>query len=181
MVEHVAQSIGEPATQNSKYFPLCWCSVNQMLQEYSELRELLRTQVRNLKCKYKDIFEEFNNVNQNKAEFVKNALEYTILKDIVEKSEIYYDPKNTLFDTDITDDKEMLSIYKEFIDFNEIQMNVKVHHGSFDVSHLRKKNDGKKYYNGRCLFKSLISYDNKELNLSDDNSKELIGRISGPC
>ena len=37
----------------------------------------------------------------------------------------------------------MLSIYKEFIDFNEKIQNVKVHHGSF-VSHLIVFN-GKKY------------------------------------
>ena len=42
-----------------------------------------------------------------------------MLKDIVEKSEIYYDPSNDLFETEIDDDKEMLSIYKEFIDLNE--------------------------------------------------------------
>ena len=63
--------------------------------------------------------DNFNNVNQNKAEFVKNKLEYTILKDIIQKSEIYFDPENNMLDTEIVEDADMLEIYKEFVELNE--------------------------------------------------------------
>ena len=100
-----AQSIGEPATQmtlNTFHYAGVSAKSN-VTRGIPRLRELLHV-TQNLKSPSTKIYlkEEFNNVNQNKAEFVKNALEYTILKDIVEKSEIYYDPKNTLFDTEIS-------------------------------------------------------------------------------
>ena len=54
-----------------------------------------------------------------KAEFVKNKLEYTDIKDPFVKSEIYYDYNNNAFETNIEDDVEMLKVYKEFIDLND--------------------------------------------------------------
>ena len=84
------------------------------------LRELLHV-TQNLKSPSTKIYlkDEYSNINQSKAEFVKNKLEFTILKDIVKKSEIYHDPLNNMMETDIPEDKEMLSIYKEFISLND--------------------------------------------------------------
>ena len=77
--------------------------------------------LQNLKSPSTKIYlkDEYSNINQSKADFVKNKLEFTILKDIVKKSEIYFDPSNTNFETEVSDDKEMLSIYKEFISLND--------------------------------------------------------------
>ena len=48
--------------------------------------------------------------------------DYTILKDIVINSSIYYDPKNSINETDIIEDKELLLIYKEFVEINNDEL-----------------------------------------------------------
>ena len=97
-----------PHTNDTKYFPLCGVAKSNVTRGIPRLRELLHV-TQNLKSPSTKIYlrRKFNSCKSNKAEFVKNALEYTILKDIVEKMNLL-DPKNTLFDTDITDDKEII-------------------------------------------------------------------------
>ena len=56
-------------------------------------------------------------MDKNKCNYIKNNIEYTLLKDIIKDSELYYDPKNNgNYDTDIEDDKEFLEMYKYFLD-----------------------------------------------------------------
>jgi len=177
-----AQSIGEPATQmtlNTFHYAGV-SSKSNVTRGIPRLKELLHV-TQSPKSPSTKIYlkEEYNNVNQNKAEFVKNDLEYTILKDIVEKSEIYYDPKNTLFDTDITNDKEMLSIYKEFIDFNENTDECESSPWIIRFTFQKEKMMEKSIIM-EDVYLSLMNYDSGMLKFifSDDNSKELIGRIS---
>ena len=47
--------------------------------------------------------------------YAKNKIEFTVIKDIVTKTQIYYDPKNTGYETEIEEDKGLLEIYKEFL------------------------------------------------------------------
>ena len=44
---------------------------------------------------------------------MRNKLEYTVLRDVIVRSQIFYDPKNTVYETDIEEDKGILEIYKE--------------------------------------------------------------------
>ena len=60
--------------------------------------------------------DEFG-LHQNKSQYSKNKLEYTVLRDVVTKNEIYYDPKNNVYDSEIEGDRGMLEMYKEFLDF----------------------------------------------------------------
>ena len=39
----------------------------------------------------------------------------TVIKDIIIKSQIFYDPKNTIYQTDIEEDKGILEIYNDFL------------------------------------------------------------------
>ena len=83
-----AQSIGEPATQmtlNTFHYAGVSAKSN-VTRGIPRLRELLHV-TQNLKSPSTKIYlkDEYSNINQSKAEFVKNKLEFTILKDIVKK------------------------------------------------------------------------------------------------
>lgn len=177
-----AQSIGEPATQmtlNTFHYAGVSAKSN-VTRGIPRLRELLGV-TRNQKSPSTKIYlnDNYNNINSSKAEFVKNKLEYTILKDIVDKSEIYFDPKNNLFDTEINDDKEMLSIYKEFLELQyddfESVTSPWIIRFKFNKELMMDKG-----IIMEDVYISLMNYDRNKLlfTFSDDNSKELIGRIS---
>ena len=177
-----AQSIGEPATQmtlNTFHYAGVSAKSN-VTRGIPRLRELLGV-TQNQKSPSTKIYlnEEFNNVNSSKAEFVKNKLEYTILKDIIIKSEIYYDPKNNILETDIEDDKEMLSIYKEFLELNEETIDYTTSPWIIRFTFDKEKMMDKSIIM-EDIYISMMSYDNSKIKfiLSDDNSSELIGRIS---
>jgi DNA-directed RNA polymerase II subunit RPB1 len=180
-----AQSIGEPATQmtlNTFHYAGVAAKSN-VTRGIPRLRELLGV-TKNLKnpstiIRLKDEFGAF----RNKSQYAKNKLEYTILKDIVVKNQLYYDPKNIEFGTEIEDDKGMLKMYKSFLDFGD-------------------EKDEDKNYEDKCpwiirftfnkelmmdrgivmedISIALMEYDNEKIEFiySDDNSSELIGRIS---
>ena len=112
---------------------------------------------------------------------MKNKLEYTVIKDIIIKSQIYYDPKNTSFETDILEDKGMLDIYRNFLilengeDFNYEETSPWIIRFTFNKEIMME--------NGivmEDIYLALMDYDIDKLNFvySDDNSKELIGRVS---
>ena len=178
-----AQSIGEPATQmtlNTFHYAGVSAKSN-VTRGIPRLRELLGV-TKNLKSpstiiRLKDEFGKY----QNKSQYAKNKLEYTILRDIVIKNQIYYDPKNNDFDTEIDDDKGMLAMYKAFLDFENGE----------DASYEEKCpwiirfTFNKELMMDRGIvmediYISLMEYDVDKLEFiySDDNSSELIGRIS---
>jgi DNA-directed RNA polymerase II subunit RPB1 len=177
-----AQSIGEPATQmtlNTFHYAGVSAKSN-VTRGIPRLRELLHVS-QNLKSPSTKIFikDEYNNINQGKAEFIKNKLEYTILKDVLMSSEIYYDPLNNKLDTDIDGDKEILSIYKEFmydgdeeVDYSQTPWIIRF---IFNKEIMMEKG-----IIMEDIFVALMKYDNEKINFifSDDNSKELVGRVS---
>ena len=177
-----AQSIGEPATQmtlNTFHYAGVSAKSN-VTRGIPRLRELLHV-TQNLKSPSTKIYlkDEYNNINQSKAEFVKNKLEFTILKDIITKSEIYFDPLNSINDTTIPDDKEMLSIYREFISLNDKEDDCVTSPWIIRFV-FNKEIMIEKSIIMEDVYLSMMEYDNERIKFifSDDNSKEIIGRVS---
>ena len=180
-----AQSIGEPATQmtlNTFHYAGVSAKSN-VTRGIPRLKELLGV-TKNLKSPSVKIFlkPEFSkHENRGKAQFVKNKLEHTVLKDIVSKNEIYFDPKNNVYETDIKEDTELLNIYKEFLtiengdDYEYQETAPWIIRFVFDREIMMEKG----IIMEDVAF-ALMNYDNEKLNFiySDDNSKNLIGRIS---
>jgi len=119
--------------------------------------------------------------NQGKSQYAKNKIEYTVIRDIVTKTQIFYDPKNTVFDTEIEEDKGILDIYREFLlmekgeDFEFEETAPWVIRFTFNKELMME--------NGIVMedvYLAISNYDNEKLQFiySDDNSKQLIGRIS---
>ena len=48
--------------------------------------------------------------NEHKVNYIKNQLEYTILKDIVISSKIYYEPDIDKYESTIQEDNELLKL-----------------------------------------------------------------------
>jgi DNA-directed RNA polymerase II subunit RPB1 len=123
-----AQSIGEPATQmtlNTFHYAGV-SSKSNVTRGIPRLKELLHV-TKNLKNPSTTVFLKGKySRNQNKAKAVLNKIEYTKLKDIVESTSIFYDPQGTqtLSDSILPDDNELLSIYKEFNEIEECDDNV---------------------------------------------------------
>ena len=178
-----AQSIGEPATQmtlNTFHYAGVSAKSN-VTRGIPRLRELLGV-TKNLKSPSTIIIlKDDYGSQQNKSQYVKNKLEYTVLKDIVIKNEIYYDPKNTVYETDIDIDNNVLSIYKEFLslqngdDYDYEETCPWIIRLTFNKELMIE--------NGIVMedvFLAIMQYDIDKINFiySDDNSKELIGRIS---
>ena len=175
-----AQSIGEPATQmtlNTFHFAGVSAKSN-VTRGIPRLTELLHIS-KNIKSPSAKIFlkDEYNK-ERNKSTFVKNKLEYIILKDIVKNNQIYFDPTNSIFDTVIDDDKEMLKIYQEFSDIQKIDYEKKcpwIIRFVFDKYMMIENNivmDD--------IYLAFMKYENNDnisYYLSDDNSSELIARI----
>jgi len=174
-----AQSIGEPATQmtlNTFHFAGVSAKSN-VTRGIPRLKELLHISS-NIKSPSTEIYLKPNYQNdRNKANYIKNIIEFTVIKDIIESSSIYYDPMNNIHETIIEEDKDMLSIYKEFIDIEnaDIETYDWILRYVFNKEKMLEKNivmDD--------IYHSLMNYDPDKLifTFSDDNSKQLIGRIS---
>ena len=178
-----AQSIGEPATQmtlNTFHYAGVSAKSN-VTRGIPRLRELLNIS-QNIKSPTTTIYlKEQYNIDKNKSQYVKNKLEYTVLKDIIKNSEIYYDPQNQYYDSIINSDKEILNIYKEFLDIkNGSDYDYKttfpwVIRLNFDKEIMME--------NGIIMedvYLAVMNYDEDKLEFiySDDNSKDLIARIT---
>ena len=178
-----AQSIGEPATQmtlNTFHYAGVSAKSN-VTRGIPRLKELLGA-TKNLKSpstviNLKDEFSYF----QNKSQYAKNKLEYTVLRDVVTKSQIFYDPKNTVYETEIESDKEMLQIYREFLllengeDYDYETTSPWIIRFTFNKEYMMESGIVME-----DIYLAIMNYENDFLNFvySDDNSKELIGRVS---
>jgi len=177
-----AQSIGEPATQmtlNTFHFAGVSAKSN-VTRGIPRLTELLHVS-KNIKSPSTNIaiYPEYSSDN-NKLSFVKNKLEYITMKDILISSSIYYDPENSKYETVIPEDKELLDIYKEFQDLenNDTNKYPWIIRFIFDKEKMLE-----------CgiimedIYMKLLDYDSERINFiyTDDNSKDLIGRISINC
>jgi len=176
-----AQSIGEPATQmtlNTFHFAGVSAKSN-VTRGIPRLRELLHLS-KNIKSPSVKIYliEEYK-TDKNKCNFIKNNLEYTILNDIVLTTEIHFDP-NSIYETEIEDDKEFLEIYKlfleeEYSDGDIQEMSPWVIRFVFDKI---KMLDRGIIMEDIYIAIDLMYSNNIKCVFSDDNSKELIGRIN---
>ena len=177
-----AQSIGEPATQmtlNTFHYAGV-SSKSAATRGIPRLRELLHVST-NIKSPSVTIYlkDDYKH-DKNKAQFVKNKLEFTLLKDIIHDCSVYYEPKNKQLETDIPEDKEFLDMYKLFSD--DIQE-------EFIPWIIRFKFDKELMMDQGIVMEdvelAILEWANKTDDLdrikyiySDDNSNELIGRLS---
>ena len=109
-----AQSIGEPATQmtlNTFHYAGV-SSKSNVTRGIPRLRELLHVSNNIKSPSVLIILNEEYKYDKNKAQYAKNKLEYTQLKDIVKSCNIYYDPLHTEGSTIIDEDKGLLDLYK---------------------------------------------------------------------
>jgi len=181
-----AQSIGEPATQmtlNTFHYAGV-SSKSNVTRGIPRLRELLHVSA-NIRSPSVTIHlgDDFKH-DKSKAHYVKNKLEYTILKDIVTSSSIYYDPLVKDGTTVIEDDKGMLDIYDTF--YTETTETTSDDYMPWIIRF--KFNREMMMEHGIVMEDiniSILEWANKAGDIdriqyiySDDNSGELIGRLS---
>lgn len=110
-----AQSIGEPATQMTlNTFHYAGVSAKNVTLGVPRLKEIINVAKTPKTPGLTVYLQEEVSGDRNVAELVVSMLEFTVLGDIVKKTEIYYDPdvKNTV----VAQDREFV---KDFYDFSE--------------------------------------------------------------
>jgi len=175
-----AQSIGEPATQmtlNTFHFAGISAKSN-VTRGIPRLKELIHVS-KNIKSPSDVIAikKEFSH-DHTKTNYVKNQIEYTLIKDIIKGSKIYYDPTDHKFESVVEKDNEMLEIYKEFSRFtdndteNLLPWIIRL---EFDKESMMDKG-----VTMEDIYLAIMGYDSEKIiyQFTDDNSNELIGRIS---
>jgi DNA-directed RNA polymerase II subunit RPB1 len=178
-----AQSIGEPATQmtlNTFHYAGV-SSKSNVTRGIPRLRELLHIS-KDIKSPSVMIFlnKEIEN-DKNKAQHIKNKLEYTLLKDLVTNCKIYYDPLSSTNESVIEEDRGLMDVYRVFNETLEEDIdNPWIIRFTFDKELMMDKGIVTEDIN-----MALLSWANKggdidkvEYIYSDDNSKELIGRLT---
>ena len=178
-----AQSIGEPATQmtlNTFHYAGVSAKSN-VTRGIPRLRELLHIS-KDIKSPSVMVFLEKDIENdKNKAQHVKNKLEYTLLKDLVVKCNIYYDPVSSTNESVIEEDRGLLDMYRVFNETLEDDIdNPWIIRFTFNKELMMDKGIVMEDIN-----MALLNWANKggdidkvEYIYSDDNSKELIGRLT---
>ena len=175
-----AQSIGEPATQmtlNTFHFAGISAKSN-VTRGIPRLKEIIHVS-KNIKSPSDTItLKPEYSFDRNKASYIKNQIEYTIVKDIITKSEIYYDPNDSKFNSVIEDDNAMLEIYKEFSelsDYNPEEILPWIIRLKFNKEKMMDKG-----ISMEDISIAIMNYDIEKIifQYTDDNSEELIGRIS---
>tara|TARA_Y100000389_G_scaffold194254_2_gene224014 strand:- start:1110 stop:5657 length:4548 start_codon:yes stop_codon:yes gene_type:complete len=177
-----AQSIGEPATQmtlNTFHFAGVSAKSN-VTRGIPRLRELLHI-TKNIKSPSDIIYlhEEYGS-DKTKAQFVKNKLEHTKLRDIVDNCKIYYDPdsKSTLIEEDVGLVK-LYSAFKEFEDEGQEYIPWIIR---FTFNKERMMESGIVMEDINYMFLKWgelgDEIDRIKFVYSDDNAKELVGRLS---
>ena len=174
-----AQSIGEPATQmtlNTFHFAGV-SSKSNVTRGVPRLKELLHIS-KKIKAPSTTIYlDDEHRYDKTKANEILNQIELTGAKDIIRSINIHFDPYDTK--TTITEDEDMLEIYKLFSEINPILKSD--NEGSdwiiriiFDKQKMINKNIIMEdiYYNINQLYSDEIS-----CVYSDDNSNNLIFRL----
>ena len=175
-----AQSIGEPATQMTlNTFHYAGVSAkSKVTRGIPRLKELIHIS-KNIKAPSASIYlrDDFR-YDKQKSQFVKNEIEFTLLKDIVLSSKIYYDPVKNIIETTIEEDKELLDIYKQFQileSSEEEDISPWIIRFEFNKELMMEK--------GIILedvYLALMKYDSECIRFiyTDDNASKLIGRLS---
>ena len=175
-----AQSIGEPATQmtlNTFHFAGV-SSKSNVTRGIPRLKELIHIS-KNMKSPSDKIYlkPEYS-FDEHKVNYIKNQLEYTILKDIVISSKIYYEPDIDKYESTIQEDNELLKIYKEFDKLLEQSVDdilpwiIRI---EFNKELMMEKG-----ITMEDIYLVIMKYDPDKIiyQFSDDNASKLIGRIS---
>jgi DNA-directed RNA polymerase II subunit RPB1 len=172
-----AQSIGEPATQmtlNTFHFAGVGSKSN-VTRGVPRLKELLHIS-KNLKMPSVTVYlkDEFSG-NVNTAQSVANNLEYTLLKNIVCMSSIYYDPSDD--NTAVPEDNQFMEIYKLFNEIDPVENEVDsrwVLRLEFDRKELMNKNISMDdiYIAIFSIYKDEVSS-----HYTDDNAGKIIFRM----
>ena len=174
-----AQSIGEPATQmtlNTFHFAGVSAKSN-VTRGIPRLKELIHVS-KNIKSPSAIIYlkEEYS-FDRNKANYVKNTLEYTLLRDLVNNCKIYYEPLNEKIESSIESDNDMLAIYREFSSLQNSTDDILpwIIRIEFNKGIMMDKGVVME-----DIYFAIMNYDPEKIiyQFTDDNSKELIGRIS---
>ena len=184
-----AQSIGEPATQmtlNTFHYAGV-SSKSNVTRGIPRLKELLHVSG-NIKSPSVQIHLNQDYAQEkHKAQYIKNVLEYTLLKDIVTNCKIYYDPNNMNDISRVEQDRDMLSLYKEFEgihddtdDAEEKDFLPWMIRFTFNKEEMMDKGLVMEDINLTFLqwAEKGGEIDRIKFIYSDDNSKELIGRLS---
>lgn len=174
-----AQSIGEPATQmtlNTFHFAGVSAKSN-VTRGIPRLKELIHVS-KNIKSPSTIVHlrDEYA-YDRNKSTYVKNNLEYTLLKDLVDNCKIYYEPNNKENKSVLPDDDDMLEIYREFNKFQDMDEDILpwVIRIEFNKSVMMDKGVVME-----DIYFAIMKYDSEKISYQfmDDSSKQLIGRIS---
>ena len=174
-----AQSIGEPATQmtlNTFHFAGVSAKSN-VTRGIPRLKELIHVS-KNIKSPsaFVSLKDEYS-FDKNKANYIKNTMEYTILRDIVSNTKIYYEPFIKEGKSNIENDNEILEIYNEFNKFYDMDTDILpwIIRIVFDKEIMMDKGVVME-----DIYFAIMNYDPEKIiyQFSDDSSKELIGRIS---
>ena len=177
-----AQSIGEPATQMTlNTFHYAGVSAKSGTGGIPRLRELLHLS-KVIKTPSVMIFlnKDIEN-DKNKAQHIKNKLEYTLLKDLVVSCKIYYDPVSKSKDSVINEDQGLLDIYRIFNEnFDDDIDNPWIIRFTFNKEFMMDKGIVMEDINMVLLnwANKAGDIDKVEYIYSDDNSNELIGRLT---
>ena len=185
-----AQSIGEPATQmtlNTFHYAGV-SSKSNVTRGIPRLKELLHVSG-NIKSPSVQVHLNQDYAQEkHKAQYIKNVLEYTLLKDIVTNCKIYYDPNNMNDISRVEQDRDMLSLYKEFEgvhddtddDAEEKDFLPWMIRFTFNKEEMMDKGLVMEDINLTFLqwAEKGGEIDRIKFIYSDDNSKELIGRLS---
>jgi DNA-directed RNA polymerase II subunit RPB1 len=183
-----AQSIGEPATQmtlNTFHFAGVSAKSN-VTRGIPRLKELIHVS-KNMKSPSTVVFLRSDICTDPlKARFVKHQMEYTILKDLILSVAIYYDPKHVDYETDITEDKQLLEFYRIFETLHKADTGLGedvespptvpwIVRFTFDKELMVDKG-----ITMEDISLVLHNYDSETMSFvyTDDNAKELVGRIS---
>ena len=174
-----AQSIGEPATQmtlNTFHFAGVSAKSN-VTRGIPRLKELIHVS-KNMKSPSTivNLKEEYS-YDRNKSTYVKNNLEYTILKDLVDNCKIYYEPDNEENKSILPGDDDILEIYREFNKFQDVDEDILpwVIRIEFNKSVMMDKGVVME-----DIYFAIMNYDPEKISyqFTDDSSKQLVGRIS---
>jgi DNA-directed RNA polymerase II subunit RPB1 len=178
-----AQSIGEPATQmtlNTFHYAGVSAKSN-VTRGIPRLRELLHI---SKEIKSPSVMVYLNKdveTDKNKVQHIKNKLEYTLLKDLVVQCSLYYDPVSATNESVIEEDRGLLDMYRVFNETLEDDIdNPWIIRFTFNKELMMDKGIVMEDIN-----LALLNWANKggdidkvEYIYSDDNSKELIGRLT---
>lgn len=110
-----AQSIGEPATQMTlNTFHFAGVASKKVTSGVPRLKEILNV-AKNMKTPSLTVYlEPGHAADQEKAKFIRSAIEHTTLKSVTIASEIYYDPDPR--STVIPEDEEIIQLHFSLLD-----------------------------------------------------------------